>query len=317
MALTARIENFKVCWRQLRFLNTLLSFLSILISSNRCDHTAYHDSFSQKMMLKMQAGLKDAKAKEDKAKATEESLQKAISDLKENLSAVNAASASSSAAAAATAAATAAETDQLVSSSATEKSQANEDAVMATAPIEGPEKNDIQVVEKAETQAQESSSNADPSTETSAPDTIKTTLNTEANSHAVVKAEVAQMSSDASAKQGGTIITDADVAASGKKKGRKRKANAPKKNAIPGSEVKIVEAAPPPQKKIATQAVAAKLETPPVTEAQPAVESIKVPPQQKTPTQAKTSSVTTTKPTAEIANASSQKEHEMKLKLEL
>jgi hypothetical protein len=272
------------------------------------------------MMLKMQAGLKDAKVKEDKAKATEESLQKAISDLKYKLNAVNATSTSSSssatAAAAAAAAATVAETAQLVSSSATEKSQANEDAVMATAPIEGAEKNDIQVVDKAETQSQKSSSNADPSTETSAPNT-NTTLNTEANSHAAAKAEVAEMSSEASAKQGETIITDTDVVTPGKKKGRKRKANAPNKNAVPGSEVEIVEAAPPPQKKTTTQTVATKLETPSVTEAQPATEIIKNPPQQKTPTQAKTSSVTTAKPAEEIAVAPSQKELEMKLKLEL
>ena len=274
-----------------------------LILSNRCDHITYHDSFSQKMMLKMQAGLKDAKVKEDKARATEESLEKVISDLKEKLNAVNATSASSSSSAAA-AAATVVETAQLVSSSATEKSHANEDVAMATAPIEGAEKNDIQVVDKAEIKSQESSSNADPFT-----------LYTEAN--AAAKAEVAEISSEASVKQGETIITDTDVVTPGKKKGRKRKANAPKKDAIPGSEVEIVEAAPPPQKKIATQAVATKLETPSVTEAQPSVESIKVPPQQKTPTQVKTSSVTTAKPAAEIANAPSQKELEMKLKLEL
>jgi hypothetical protein len=209
-----------------------------------------------------------------------------------------------------------AETAQLVSSSATEKSQANEDAVMATAPIEGAEKNDVQVVDKAETQSQKSSSNADPSTETSAPN-ANTTLNTEANSHAAAKAEVAEMTSEASAKQGETIITDTDVVTPGKKKGRKRKANAPNKNAVPGSEVEIVEAAPPPQKKTTTQTVATKLETPSVTEAQPATEIIKNPPQQKTPTQAKTSSVTTAKPAEEIAVAPSQKELELKLKLEL
>ena len=307
------------------FLNpSTLFFLSILYLSNRCDPTTYHDSFSQKMMLKMQAGLKDAKVKEDRAKATEESLQKAISDLKEKLNAVNATSTSSSSSAAATAAAataaapaaTVAETAQLVSSSATEKSQANEDAVMATAPIEGAEKNDIQVVDKAETQSQKSSSNADPSTETYAPD-ANTTLNTEANSHAAAKAEVTEMSSEASAKQGETIITATDVVTPGKKKGRKRKANAPNKNAVPGSEVEVVEAAPPPQKKTTTQAVATKVETPSVTEAQPATEIIKNPPRQKTPTQAKTSSVTTAKPAAEIAIAPSQKELEMKLKLEL
>ncbi len=261
-------------------------------------------------MLKMQAGLKDAKAKEDKAKATEGLMQKAISDLKEKLNAVNATAASSSAAAATAA------TAQQASSSAPEKSQANEDAMMETVPIEVAQKHEIQVVDKAEAQAQESSSNADPSA-ASAPDAVKPTLNTEASSHAVAKAEVAEMSSDASAKHGEMIITNPEVAAPGKKKGRKRKANTPKKNFIPGSEVEIVEAAPPPQKKIATQAVASNMETPSVTEAQPAVEGIKVPPQPKALTQTKTSPVKTAKSAAEIADVPSQKELEMKLKFEL
>ena len=41
------------------------------------------------MMLKMQAGLRDAKVKEDKATETEKSLQKAIADLKGKLDATN------------------------------------------------------------------------------------------------------------------------------------------------------------------------------------------------------------------------------------
>jgi hypothetical protein len=303
------------------------------------------------MMLKMQAGLKDAKAKEEKAKATEVSLQKAISDLKDKLVAVNANTASSS-----STAAILTETTALVSSTTSEKPHANQDAEMTIVPIEGAEKSEIQEFETAKTEAQEAPSTTDSSTETSAPDVVKPTLNTETNAQPVAKAETAARTSDTPAKEGETISADTDAAAAGKKKGRKRKANAPKKNASPGSEVEIVEAPPlkkvasqavatkketpsateaqpavevskvPPQqktpmkvKKVAEQAVATKIETPSATEAQPAVEISKVPPQQKTPTQAKkaNSSVTTAKPAAEIANAPSQKELEMKLKLEL
>ena len=78
-------------------------------------------------MLKMQSGLKDAKAKEDKAKVTEESLQKAISDLKEKLDAVNSSSVSATS------------TAQLALSSTPAKTQVNMDTEMTTTPkpIEG------------------------------------------------------------------------------------------------------------------------------------------------------------------------------------
>ena len=126
----------------------------------KCSHSTHHDLFLQKMMLKMQSGLKNAKANEDKAKASEESLQRAISDLKEKLEAVNATAVSSSSAASLT------ETTQ-PSSDTTEKSQANTDVEMATAPIESAEKSETEEVEKVETPSQEASSTADPSTETS------------------------------------------------------------------------------------------------------------------------------------------------------
>ena len=81
--------------------------------------------------------------------------------MKEKLEAVNATAVSSSSAATLT------ETLQLASSDTTEKSQANTDAEMATAPIESAEKSETKEVEKVETPSQAASSTADPSTKTS------------------------------------------------------------------------------------------------------------------------------------------------------
>jgi hypothetical protein len=64
-----------------------------------------------------------------------------------------------------------------------------------------------------------------------------------------------------------------------KKKGRKRKANAPKKNVVPGSAVEISDA--PPIKKAATEAVTANVVNPPVIETKPVAESTAVPTQKK------------------------------------
>lgn len=111
-------------------------------------------------MLEMQSGLTDAKANEDKAKASEESLQRTITDLKEKLEAVNATAVSSSSAATLT------ETPQRASSDTAEKSQANTDVEMATAPFESAAKSGEEV-EKVETPSQAASSTADPSTEAS------------------------------------------------------------------------------------------------------------------------------------------------------
>ncbi len=119
-----------------------------------------YDSFLQKMMLEMQSGLRDAKANEDEAKASEESLQRTISDLKKKLEAVNATAVSPSSAATLT------ETPQRTSSDTTEKSQANTDVKMEPAPFESAAKSGEEV-DKVETSSQAASSTADPSTETS------------------------------------------------------------------------------------------------------------------------------------------------------
>ncbi len=79
--------------------------------------------------------------------------------------------------------------------------------VVATTPIERAEKNETQGVDKMETQAQESSSDADPLTETPVPDALRPNLITEVYAHSVANAEVAGMTADASAMQCEMIVT--------------------------------------------------------------------------------------------------------------
>ena len=151
----------------------------------------------KKMLSKMQNGLRAAKAAEDKAKATETSLQKEISGLKQQLG-------SSAATASASEAVASAKTDQ----PAPEDGEVEEEA---PAPVDVAEKsdNDKETQEPLSTADLALAANPAPS------DTIK-------------------VESVAMADTAATIAVDDTTAPAGlsaKKKGKKRKAATPKKNA--------------------------------------------------------------------------------------
>ena len=114
------------------------------------------------MMLKMQSDLKDAKAIEDKAKAAEESLRKAI-DLKEKLDAT----ASSSV--------TTTSTAQLASSSTMAKAQVNMDTEMAITRtlIEGAGTIETQVVDEEESTPLQREETANPTEDANGTSTKK------------------------------------------------------------------------------------------------------------------------------------------------
>ena len=169
------------------------------------------------MMLKMQAGLRDAKVKEDKATETEKSLQKAIADLKGKLDATN-------------------------TTVNVQLDTANKVVDMAAAEL-------IEEVEKTQP----------------------------------VEQTKALLTSTATEEKGETT----SAAIPGKKKGKKRKATPPQKNAVSGEEVEVVDA--PAQKKVASQPITVeKVEvTSTAADTESAVVNVQVPPPQKKPIQVK------------------------------
>jgi len=185
----------------------------------------------------MQSNLQATKASEIKAKASEESLQKEIASLKEQLVVASNTCVPASA--------PAIEAAHPSSSATSEKSQAGTGTggtEMASPPAEAIDVDEVQLVESTKAQDMSLSESQPASTA----ETVEIVLDTAADQNVVAAA------------------TDLE-----KKKGRKRKANSPKKNVVPvpGSAVEISDA--PPLKKAATEAVAANVVNPPVIETIP------------------------------------------------
>lgn len=183
----------------------------------------------------MQTNLQATKASEIKAKASEESLQKEIASLKEQLVVASNTCVPASA--------PAIEAAHPSSSATSEKSQAGTGTggtEMASPPAEAIDADEVQLVESTKAQDMSLSESQPAST-----------------------AETVEIALDTAADQN-VAATDLE-----KKKGRKRKANSPKKNVVPvpGSAVEISDA--PPLKKAATEAVAANVVNPPVIETMP------------------------------------------------
>jgi len=180
----------------------------------------------------MQSNLQATKASEIKAKASEESLQKEIASLKEQLVVASNTCVPASA--------PAIEAAHPSSSATSEKSQAGTGTggtEMASPPAEAIDVDEVQLVESTKAQDMSLSESQPASTA----ETVEIVLDTAADQNVVAAA------------------TDLE-----KKKGRKRKANSPKKNVVPvlGSAVEISDA--PPLKKAATEAVGANVVNPPM-----------------------------------------------------
>eukprot|EP00579_Thalassiosira_antarctica_P013616 CAMPEP_0201939780 /NCGR_PEP_ID=MMETSP0903-20130614/43907_1 /ASSEMBLY_ACC=CAM_ASM_000552 /TAXON_ID=420261 /ORGANISM="Thalassiosira antarctica, Strain CCMP982" /LENGTH=2217 /DNA_ID=CAMNT_0048481399 /DNA_START=64 /DNA_END=6717 /DNA_ORIENTATION=- len=235
----------------------------------------------RKIMQKMQGGLKSAKDAEDKAKATEESLQKEIAGLKQKLDAAN------------TAVEAAASTEAVPM-----------DVAAASEKAKDAEKEAASVVEKTGTQ-QQANEKETQETKPSSPVPPKTTLSIKTKAQPEAKADVADKTTDTVANKDEPKKAVADTTVPEKKKGKKRKANTPKKNAAADSVTESMKA--PPQKKAATLSVVAKKETPPVTEAHPVVESTKASPQKKAATQSAAAKKDTLSGTESDAAAESAK----------
>ena len=189
-------------------------------------------------MGQMQTNLQATRASEIKAKASEESLQKEIVSLKEKLVASNSSDAAST---------TTLKPGQLASSATNETGSGDTDT--ASQPTEGEGSNEIQLADGTKTKA------GDP------------------NLQSASAAESMESVSDSA-----NVVVTAIAAPVDQKKGRKRKANAPKKNVALGSDVEIVDVDAPPLKKPAAPAVVIN---DPVVGAEPLVESTVVPTQKK------------------------------------
>jgi len=214
----------------------------------------------RKMMQKMQAQLKDAKQAEASAKSCEECLQKEITSLKQKLDLANAAATEATA----KAAAARAEAATAEAAMAGEKPQATKEVKKEAGPVLSVEKTVAQpqqVIEKKETQEVASSTAIDSSSKPSAAtDTAKTKVQHEAKKGEVVDKATGAA---AAANKDETKKAGADAAAPGTKKGKKRKANSPKKNvAAAASTAEGTKA--PPQKKASPQPTAKKNEVPTV-----------------------------------------------------
>ena len=158
-------------------------------------------------MQKMQGGLKSAKDVEDKAKATEESLQKEIAGLKQKLDAAN------------TTAEAAASTEA-----------APMDVAAASEKAKDAEKEAASVVEKTGTQqqakqkeTQETSSTTNFSGKPSSPVPPKSTLSIKTKAQPEAKADVAEKTTDTVANKDEPKKAVADTTVPEKKKGKKRK----------------------------------------------------------------------------------------------
>lgn len=197
----------------------------------------------------MQTNLQATKASEIKARASEESLQKEITSLKEQLVTSNSSEAASI---------------TVIQSDAGEKTQGG--AGIGDALTVASEPTDV---EKANEMQQ------DDSTITQDVALTENRLSAKTIAQPTPTAETVETSPESNQNVVATT-TAADV---DQKKGRKRKANAPKKNATLGSDVEIVDA--PPLKKAATQAVAAKEANASGVETEPIVESTVLPTQTK------------------------------------
>lgn len=193
----------------------------------------------------MQTNLQATKASEIKARASEESLQKEITSLKEQLVTSNPSDVASI---------------TTMQSAAGEKFQGG--AEMGGALTVALEPTDV---EKAIELQQ------DDSTTTQDVALTENRLSAKTIVQPAPKAGTVETSPESSQNNVATI-TAADV---DQKKGRKRKANAPKKNATLGSDVEIIDT--PPLKKAATQAVAAKEANASGVETEPIVESAVLP----------------------------------------
>ena len=192
----------------------------------------------------MQTNLQATRASEIKARTSEESLQKEIASLKEKLVAFNSSEAAST---------TTIKLGQSASSAAIETTlevgAGTVDADIAPQPAGGEGANEVQLADGTKTKDQ---STEDP------------------NLQSASGAETTETIPDASNVGAATAATIVD-----QKKGRKRKANAPKKNAASGSAVEIVDVDAPPLKKATTPA------NNPVVGTEPVVDNTIVPTEKK------------------------------------
>ncbi len=203
----------------------------------------------------MQTNLQATKASELKARASEESLRKEITSLKEKLAASISSDAVST---------TVTKPVEPASSAASEKLQVGlgkGDAGIESQPADVVVANEVQQVDNAKMQDVARTE-----------DRLSTKTNVQpastAESEGTVSESAATQNAAAAAAAAASTAT---VAYMDQKKGRKRKANAPKKNVLVGTDVEIVDV--PPFKKAATQA--------PGVEAEQAVECNVVPTQKK------------------------------------
>ena len=185
----------------------------------------------------MQTNLQATKASEIKARASEESLQKEIASLKEKLVASNSSDAAST---------TTIKPGQLASSATNETGTG--DAGTASQPTEVEGANEAQLADGTKTKAE------DPNLQSASAAETMESVSAVAN-----------------------VVATATATTVDAKKGRKRKANAPKKNVAIGSEVEIVDVDAPPLKKAATPAAPSMVINDPVDGAEPVVESTVVP----------------------------------------
>ena len=199
----------------------------------------------------MQTNMQVTKASEIKARASEESLQKEITSLKEKLAASISSDEVSTAAVKPVEPASSAASENLQVGSG--KGAAGIASQLADVVVA----NEVQQIDSGTIQDV-----------TLTEDRLKTNVQQASTTGSE------ETVSELAATQNAVAVVDAD-----QKKGRKRKANAPKKNVVVGTDVEIVDV--PPLKKAATQEVAAKVPNASGVEAEQVVESNAVPTQKK------------------------------------